>query len=776
MDTHDPTMTWALTGAGESLRSLAPSRPPVDRPYRVLVPERYEDLGFLAAGGMGELRRVRDRVLGVELALKTLAPRHAGDADTRDLFLAEARATAQLQHPGIVAVQEFGELDDGRPWFTMTIVQGQTLAKLVADGESPLRRRISVLRQVADVLAYAHAAGAVHRDVKPENIMIGAFGEVRLMDWGLATLPGVDHPLGRPGVVVGTPMYMAPEQAAGRSCTAATDVWALGGILFRLLAGRAPRTGPAMVVLLANRDRPAPRLSEDDDVPSSLRALCHQCLSRDPVERPDAAAVSAALEAWLDGLQRRQDALTLVEAARRELPEIEALLAEADALGARASAHLDSLPPDYDVADKEPAWELQDRADALRSDAALRGVTWHQKLRAALSRSPDLPEAHALLADHYRDALERAEHERDSLGIARNEILLRTHDRGRHAAFLRGDGALTLHTSVPARARLFRFVERRRRLEPVFERDLGRTPLVQVELARGSWLVTLDREDLPDAPTVHYPVFIERASHWDGVAPEGGDPHPIRLPGPGELAPDDCYVPAGWCIVGGDAEAVDPLPRQRVWVDAFVMKRFPVTFGEYAAWLQELGDAGDEEAWPWRQDVAPGVERRGGRVALAVPSTLPVTCIPHAAAARYARDLGWRLPHGLWCEKAARGVDGRLTPWGDTLERSWSRVLGSAPLPSSVVPVDSFSTDRSVYGVRGVAGNVFTWCSNPWLREGSVHDGRPADTGVVGGHMTLRGGCYTAGTNAQRVANRFGQPPGRRGTNVGFRLARSSSE
>ena len=243
MDTFDPTTTCALTDSGHSLRTVSPARGSGEPTpsFGVALPARFDDLGFLAEGGMGELRRVRDRVLGAELAMKLLSARHARNDEVRALFLAEARATAQLQHPGIVAVQDFGELDDGRPWFTMTIVQGQTLGTLCRSPEGTLRRRISVLRQVADVLAYAHALGAVHRDLKPENIMIGPFGEVRVMDWGLATLPGIAHPLARPGVVVGTPMYMAPEQAAGRPTTAATDVWALGGILYRLLADAPPR-------------------------------------------------------------------------------------------------------------------------------------------------------------------------------------------------------------------------------------------------------------------------------------------------------------------------------------------------------------------------------------------------------------------------------------------------------------------------------------------------------------------------------------------------------
>lgn len=775
----DPTQTWALTGDQGALRTLAPpAEVRSETPSRTPLPERYEDLGHLASGGMGNLRRVRDRVLGAELAMKILAPRHLNDAATRDLFLAEARVTAQLQHPGIVAVQDFGELVDGRPWFTMDIVQGDTLEELCWNPLSTRRRKLSILKQVADVLAYAHELGAVHRDIKPSNIMIGPFGEVRVMDWGLGLLSGIAHPLCKPGVVVGTPMYMAPEQAAGDVVTPATDVWALGGVLYLLLTDARPRVGSAMQVLIANRDGPAPRLPDAPDLPPSLRGLCHRCLERDPGARPTARQVSESIEGWLDGLQRRQDALLLVDEAKRELPGIQGVIDEADRLTEEAQGLLDALPTDHDVAAKEPAWELQDRAEALRSEALLRQLTWHQKLRAALSRSPDLPEAHALLADHYRDALERAEKARDALAIARNEQLLKTHDRGQHAAYLRGHGALTLHTDQPARAHLFRFVERKRRLvaEPV--RDLGMTPIVEVPLDKGSWLVTLDR---PGCPTVTYPVLIERGQHWDGTPPEGGGPHAIWMPGPGDLAEDDAYVPAGWCIIGGDPEAVDPLPRQRVWIDGFVMKRFPVTFAAYLKWLQALVDAGDEEAveaaWPWRVTRDQFAVRDGG-VVKAVKAGMgawPVVGITHDAATDYAKALGWRLPHELWVEKAGRGADGRLTPWGDTTEAQWSRVVGSRPNPVGFVPVTAFETDVSLFGVRGLAGNTRTWCSNWWWKQRPPLGGRVVGP-ATGTHRSQRGGALSASARAQRLACRYGDRPARRVLMTGMRLARACQD
>ena len=185
------------------------------------------------------------------------------------------------------------------------------------------------------------------------------------------------------------------------------------------------------------------------------------------------------------------------------------------------------------------------------------------------------------------------------MATQRAELLLAAHDRGRHAAFLKGDGALSIRTSRPAVAWLHRYVERGRRLVAEPERALGVTPLREVTVPRGSWLVTLEA----DGVTVRYPVLMERAGRWDGVPPEGGEPALIVIPEPGELRDDQVYIPPGYCIVGGDPFAADSLPRQRVWVDGFVLGRFPVTLGEYAAFLEALIAAGDEEGvescWPW---------------------------------------------------------------------------------------------------------------------------------------------------------------------------------
>ncbi|MCA9489253.1 MAG: serine/threonine protein kinase, partial [Myxococcales bacterium] len=194
------------------------------------LPVRYRDLGPIGAGGMGEVRRVHDAELDRVVALKLV--RQDLGADGVEQLRREARTTARLDHPAIVAVHDVGVLDDGRVWFTMREVRGQTLASLLAADDRPrLRRLLDLLAQVGRAVAHAHASGVVHRDLKPDNVMVGPFGEVQVMDWGLGWALDDGAPSDE---IAGTPAYMAPEQARGQAGLLGppTDVYALGAVLY----------------------------------------------------------------------------------------------------------------------------------------------------------------------------------------------------------------------------------------------------------------------------------------------------------------------------------------------------------------------------------------------------------------------------------------------------------------------------------------------------------------------------------------------------------------
>jgi len=195
---------------------------------------RYEVRDKIGQGGMGSVFRAHDRELDREVALKVLnALPDNPDAPAR--MMTEARITARLEHPGIVPVHDAGVLADGRFFYAMKLVRGKRLDEQV-ERTTPLAERLRLFLKICDAVAFAHAHSILHRDLKPQNVMVGPFGEVLVLDWGVAKDVGVGP--ASAGIVLGTPGYMAPEQAAGESVDERADVYSLGAILHFLLAGR----------------------------------------------------------------------------------------------------------------------------------------------------------------------------------------------------------------------------------------------------------------------------------------------------------------------------------------------------------------------------------------------------------------------------------------------------------------------------------------------------------------------------------------------------------
>jgi serine/threonine protein kinase len=252
---------------------------------------------LLAAGGMGEVWSARDLLLDRAVAVKVLGGAFAGDGRAAERLRREARAAGRLEHPAIARVLDLGE-DGGRPYLVMELLEGESLAERVARaGPMDPAEAARVVATVADALEAAHRAGVVHRDVKPGNVFLTSDGGIKVLDFGIASAAG-DAAL-TTGDLIGTAAYLAPERALGHRATAASDVYALGVVLYELLAGRRPfEAGSDIELAMAhvNAD-PVPLALAAPSAPPSLVAACEQAMAKDPAARPPSAAAFARLVA-----------------------------------------------------------------------------------------------------------------------------------------------------------------------------------------------------------------------------------------------------------------------------------------------------------------------------------------------------------------------------------------------------------------------------------------------------------------------------------------------
>jgi serine/threonine-protein kinase len=337
---------------GESAHIVQPNSDAMPPPEQ--TSDRYQLQGEIARGGMGAVLRGRDVDLGRDLAVKVLLEKHANRPKVARRFIEEAQIGGQLQHPGVVPVYDIGRFG-ARPFFTMKLVKGQTLAALLGERGDPAADRprfLAIALQVAQTLAYAHTKGVIHRDLKPANIMVGAFGEVQVMDWGLAkvlqeggvadeekasrahrvpedvttirTAGSTGSGVGtdtEAGSLLGTPAYMPPEQANGdiAHLDRRADVFGLGAILCEVLTGKPPYVGRSAEEVrrkACNGDLAEATVRLDAcGADAELIVLTRSCLAAEAIDRPkDAQAVADGLTAYLNGVQERLHQAELAEA------------------------------------------------------------------------------------------------------------------------------------------------------------------------------------------------------------------------------------------------------------------------------------------------------------------------------------------------------------------------------------------------------------------------------------------------------------------------------
>lgn len=846
---HTPTPPPLSETRLEGHSGLRPVSTRHDREIRAIAERppfrRYHDLSSIARGGCGEVRRMVDRTLNRVVAVKILREDLARDPGMVRRFMHEAQVIAQLDHPAIVPVHELGQFADDRWYLTMKEIEGKTLRDIIADLHEArgtgrfvatpegwtLRRCVEALRTVCEAIGFAHSKGVIHRDLKPDNVMVGDFGEVYVVDWGLALVHGAGPEsdltqTARPswddvgaaramtsstqtehGLVVGTPAYMPPEQARGERdrIGAHSDVWALGAMLYAILFGRPPfRGGASEVLKRVCQGPPVPPLGIP--VPDALDEVWRRCMRADPADRyPTARAVAADIDAWLEGSRARERAMGLVEQARRRVPALAEARLKATRSRERARAAVVSLRPSDPLEVKEAAWALEDQAHSYARELDERYQEISTRARLALAQVPDLPEARAILADQYRERAEAAEATGDATAARELRALLASYDDGRHAAYLRADGELRLTTEPSgAQVRVYRYEQQARRLATTGQAVTGPTPILALRLPVGTYLLELVT---PDRPPIRYPVTIGREQPWASVAPGSRSERAVWIPEAGVIRSVERYVPAGWFLSGGDPEAHGALPRRRVWVEACSLASRPVTFADYLAFLNDRVTQGDMDAaqrhmprlHPRDADIDPLVafdtathrfRLRDTVGALRLSKASPVVGVSWHDAQAYCRWLAertsmpWRLPGEHEREKAARGVDGRSFPWGEHADPAFHCMQDSALSSPGPPSTSLFPVDQSPYAIFGLAGGVQEWCADVYRTEGPRQQGSCAvvppepsmgDTraGAHAPRRSVRGGAWNLPAQAGRGASRSGARATQRAANRGFRVCRS---
>ncbi|MEM7246449.1 MAG: bifunctional serine/threonine-protein kinase/formylglycine-generating enzyme family protein [Acidobacteriota bacterium] len=753
---------------------------------------RYQIRRKLAEGGMGKVYLAHDRDLLRNVALKVC--RSNTDAYTVR-FLEESQILGQLGHPNIVPLHDVGLDSTGRLYCTMRLVQGKTLAEVIEalrKGEDDelreqfsLPRRVQVFIQVTQAIAYAHAKGVVHRDLKPANVMLGEHGEVQVLDWGLAKVldkasvtTGTARDQTMAGQVMGTPGYMAPEQAIGGDVDERADVFALGAILYELLALCRAFNGKSHVELIRNvlADKPVPPRERrpDGNIPEGLERACLSALRADPADRvPSAADLLDAVQSWFDEEADRAKRTALADErateGRRILEEHRRLLEEVERLEERVKDRARRFESWQSVEEKAELFSAEDEVKAAQEKVVQAASDVVTTLTEALGFDPEHAAARRALAEFYWDQFRDAEHRGDHEQLNVFGRVVAAYDDGQLARELAGDGSLQL-VSEPAGAEveLFELVEENLSLIPKNGRSLGTTPVAQLSLPMGTYLVILKKEGYRD---VRYPVYISRNRDWEGR---------VRLLSEDEIGEGYLHVPAGPFVCGGDIDKrVSSPPRTEVELPDYLISRNPVTMGQYLAFVNDLAKTNMEEALkrcPRRPrgdryvDPTPGGQFKlppRDPVGNAWELDWPVFGISWFDAVTYTEWLSARekrtvrLPSADEWEKAARGVDGRWFPWGNRFDASLCNMSDSLRERPAPVGVDEFASDTSVYGLRGAGGNVRDWTSTPVV-EGVGEGAR--ETRVV------RGGAWINNDVYSHVASTYSGAHQRTFDFIGFRV------
>jgi serine/threonine-protein kinase len=697
--------------------------------------------------------------------------------------------TGNLEHPSIVPVYDYGGDRERGPYYSMRVIRERNLSQILREmRENPdaeqftTNQLLNILRQVLLAVHFAHERGVVHRDLKPENILIGEYGEVYVIDWGVAKIDparlgigGVETIEGvAVGSLVGTPQYMAPEQARGHneSIDARSDIYAMGTVLYEMLTLEPVFKVDSVLALLyhvAHETPTSPSMrAPSRHISSKLDEICLRALAKNPDNRFQSAQDFAdAIKLYLEGVKERERRLQRAEQARDRADEAREVYRRRRKTYIQKSRELAALrlrvPSHAPAAEKRPLWDLEQEVEDTSIELEQLFGETIRRYGSALSHRPDDPETRRTLSDLYWERFRQAELSDNRAEAAYFESLVRQYDDGRYQSLLEGEARLGLRSEPPsAGVSLYRYESTQYRLVENRVRDLGVSPISATSVPHGSYLLVVERDGYVP---LRIPVRLDR------MQTRSLD---IRLWREDELPAGFVVISAG-DFLQGTLQPAD-LEAARTEVPVFAIMRYPVTCAQYIDFLNALARESPERAarhaprtsedaesyFPVDSDglyYLPREDREGDAWDPHWPICLVNYHDAHAFAEWMTRRDGrnYRLPTALEWEKAARGVDGRLYPWGNHFDASFCNMRESSRGKPMPVPVGSFPVDRSPYGLMDVAGNICEWTST-WEDQSQTA-------------RILQGASYNSVAPMCRLDSQMASPPSYRYAHYGFRLA-----
>jgi serine/threonine-protein kinase len=751
---------------------------------------RYRKVSILGKGGLGEVMACEDTVLARTVAVK--AGHQTGEVDhysTKVILAREARIISCLEHPNIIPIYDAGVDPTRGPFYVMRQVTETSLEMILHQrktGEGnphdyTLNRLLRYFLQVCNAVDYAHHRGVIHCDIKPANILLGDYGEVLLVDWGLAQ--SRNHPLGVRGGTLG---YMAPEQMDPTigDLDWRTDVFALGAIIYEILCGvpafaearRSDITQLSRDPMKIYKVPPPPSMRDSRlEIPKEVEDACMQAIAVDRDKRLSTVhELANAIEEWIEGSKQKE----------RQRIEADKSADAGDELAERYHEFVESRPEKLTVfralradvvpwASPEDKQDLWDSEDIIKVTDALQVRTFHSAVSAyerALDAVPNHTRARRGLARLYWSEVQRARQRGDALDQISYEQLLREVDDGTFVRELQRDGTLELRMNENAGiVRLSKLVERERRLVEGPSEAIAEKTFARRSLPAGRYIVSASQGE--GQATVSWPVSIE---------PGALCRIDVSLPELGKIGDTEVIIPGGQARISGDPLSTESEEPIVVDLPAFAMQRFPVTFREWFEFIDDLrrGDANlvskllprtayGGVSWELRDGTWTGT-LEAPLLQGADPLQLPVFGVSADSAELYARWLSerqgktWRLPSENEWEKAGRGTDGRIYPWGDHFDATFCKMRDSRPGPPFVEPVGTFEWDVSAYGVRDLAGGVADWCI-PDPRRTAPREPR---------EVVSRGGSWCDWAIDCRLTSRRRSLATEHSLRVGVRLAR----